>query len=200
MNQLTKISTIAVLAVTLTACSNASAPTGPDLGQVLDRTVAALEFAEKNFEKPEGEAETEKQLELFTNVMAQAMNSTPSFHKQPIGVSLREDASFLGFEDKNSNGVSDAGEKDIFTVEIDGERNRIIATDIVSGQGTYRVSGTGLFAGYLLGRLMSRQSRAGVKSSSFANRNVKSSSDYRKSRPVKRARSSTRSGSSRSGK
>jgi len=85
-------------------------------------------------------------------------------------------------------------------VEIDAERKRIIATDLTSGEGTYRVSGSGLLLGYMAGRLLGRQGRAGVRPSSFANRNVKSSSDYRKTRPTPRASTKTRSGSSRVGK
>ena len=200
MNNLVKLSVAGTMAALLGACSSASTPTGPDLGSVLDRTVMALEYAEAQFEKPEGEAEGEVQLENFSALMHQAMNLDPAFYNKPVGVSLREDASFVGFADTNGNNVSDAGEKDIFTVELDAERNRIIATDVSSGEGTYRISGAGLLAGYVAGRLIGRQGRAGVKPSSFANRNVKSSADYRKARPAPRARSSTRSGSSRAGK
>ena len=200
MNQFIKMSSTALLAVTLAACSRASAPQGPDLGSVLDRTVLALEYAEAQFDKPEDEAAAAKQLDAFSCLMFQAMNTDPRFYNKTIGVNLREDAAFVGFADANGNNVADAGEKDIFTVELDAERNRIIATDLASGEGTYRLSGTGLLAGYIAGRLIGRQGRAGVKSSSFANRNVKSSTDYRKSRPAPRARSSTRSGSSRAGK
>lgn len=200
MSHLLKISTVAAVASLLVACSSASTPKGPDLGSVLDRTVLALEYAEAQFEKPEGEAQAGVQLENFTALMHQAMNTDPRFYGKPIGVSLREDAAFVGFADINNNNVVDAGEKDIFTVELDAERSRIIATDVISGEGTYRVSGGGLLAGYIAGRLIGRQGRAGVKSSSFANRNAKSSADYRKSRPAPRARSSTRSGSSRAGK
>ena len=200
MNQFIKMSSTALLAVTLAACSRASAPQGPDLGSVLDRTVLALEYAVAQFDKPEDEAAAAKQLDAFSGLMFQAMNTDPRFYNKTIGVNLREDAAFVGFADANGNNVADAGEKDIFTVELDAERNRIIATDLASGEGTYRLSGTGLLAGYIAGRLIGRQGRAGVKSSSFANRNVKSSTDYRKSRPAPRARSSTRSGSSRAGK
>ena len=200
MNQLMNISIATLAVVTLAACSNASTPKGADLGVVLDRTVMALEFAEAEFDKPEDDAEATKQLNAFSGLMVQAMNLDPRFYKKNIGVNLREDAAFVGFSDANGNNVVDAGDENIFTVELDAERNRIIATDTVSGEGTYRVSGSGLLAGYIAGRLIGRQGRAGVKSSSFANRTAKSSADYRKSRPAPRARSSTRSGSSRGGK
>jgi len=184
MNQLAKYSTLTMLALALTACGQSTSTSsrsssGPDLGVVLDRTVMALTYAEAEMEKPESEEESEVQLEKFTTIMTGVMNAEPRPYTQPIGVNLREDAAFIGFADKNSNGVSDPGEKD---------------------EGTYRRSGAGFLTGYFVGRLLSRQSRAGVSKSSFASRNVKSSSDYRKSRPAtKTARSSTRSGSSRSG-
>ena len=201
MTQILKLTTAAALATLLVGCSAASSkPTGPDLGAVLDRTVAALEFADAKFDKVEDEAQADAQLETFSLVMHQVMNTEPRIHNKPVGISLREDAAFVGFSDTNGNNVSDAGEKDIFTVEIDAERERIIATDLVSGEGTYRVSGGGLLLGYMAGRLLGRQGRAGVKPSSFSNRNLKSSSDYRKTRPATKARSKTRSGSSRVGK
>ncbi len=190
----------AVVSAALLAGCSAAAPKGPDLGSVLDRTVMALEFAEQEFEKPEAQTEAEMKVNEFTGLMHQAMNLDPRFYEKPIGVKLREDAAFVGYSDLNGNNVQDAGDTDIFTVELDAERNRIIATDIASGEGTFRVSGTGLLAGYIAGRLLSRQRGAGVKPGAFANRNVKSSADYRKSRPAPRARSSTRSGSARSGK
>ena len=201
MNQFMKMTSIAALGAILVGCSSASTPKGPDLGSVLDRTVMALEFAASpDFEQAVETSTEEKQLKDFTAIMWQAMNLDPQFYNKPIGVSLREDAAFVGFEDANGNNISDAGEKDIFTVELDAERNRIIATDITSGEGTYRISGSGLLAGYIAGRLLGRQSRAGVKPASFASRNVKSTADYRKSRPAPRARSRTRSGSARAGK
>ena len=200
MIRISHISAAVISAAFLAGCSAASSPKGPDLGSVLDRTVMALEFAEAEFEKPEAPTEAAMMVDEFSGLMRQAMNLDPQFYEKPIGVKLREDAAYVGFADLNGNNVMDAGDTDIFTIELDAERNRIIATDIVSGEGTYRVSGTGLLAGYIAGRLLGRQRGAGVKPASFANRTVKSSADYRKSRPAPRARSSTRSGSSRSGK
>lgn len=200
MIRLSHISAAVLSAAFLAACSAASTPKGPDLGSVLDRTVMALEFAEAEFEKPEAPTEADMKVKEFTGLMHQAMNLDPRFYGKPVGVKLREDAAFVGFADANGNNVMDAGDKDIFTVELDSERNRIIATDIASGEGTFRVSGTGLLVGYMAGRLLGRQRGAGVKPSSFAGRNVKSTADYRKTRPAPKARSSTRSGSARAGK
>ena len=85
-----------------------------------------------------------------------------------IGVQLRPDGAIEGFIDQNKDGKkSGANEKRLFTVEIDTERNRLIAIDD-TGQGgeTYRRErgyrpglGTGLFMGYMLGSMMGRQNR-----------------------------------------
>jgi len=186
-------------AVALSGCK--AKVTGPDLGQVLDRTVYAMEYYHGQITSdPEQVVEvTDEMLNDFTGVMAQVMNASPAFYPNNLGMSLEEDASFKGFEDKNSNNVRDAGETDIFMVEIDSERSRLIATDLVSGEATtFRASGTGFLAGALVGRLMGRQSRAGVKPSSFANRKTTARSSYDSKRSS--ARSRTKTGSSRSGK
>ena len=200
MKNIIKITAVIAVTTSLTACGGASSKKGTDLNEVLDRTVIALEFAEAKLEKPADEEASNQQVEVFTSIMHQVMNRAPKLQSQPVGVVLREDAAFIGFNDKNGDNVADAGEKELFSIELDGERNRIIATNLESGQGSYRVSGTGLFAGYMIGRLMGRQRRAGVKPSSFANRNVKASKPRSARRASTRARSSTRSGSSRGGK
>lgn len=197
MNNIAKIAAAAAVAASLTACGGASSKKGVDLNVVLDRTVVALEYAEAELEKPASEGAAKEQVEVFTSIMQQVMNTDPKLQSKPVGVMLREDAAFIGFSDANGDNVADAGETKLFSIELDGERNRIIATNLTSGEGSYRVSGTGLFAGYMIGRLMGRQRRAGVRPASFANRNAKASSP-RSSRPS--ARSSTRSGSSRGGK
>jgi len=174
----------------------------PDLGQVLDRTVYAMEYYHGQVtSNPDEVVEvSDEMLGEFTGVMTQVMNASPSFYSKNLGMSLEEDASFKGFEDKNANNVRDSGEKDIFMVEIDAERSRLIATDLVSGEATtYRASGTGFLAGALVGRLLGRQSRAGVKPSSFANRKTTTRSAYNTKRRSS-ARSRTKTGSSRSGK
>lgn len=197
MKSLYTASLVAVLA--LSACSGGVK--GPDLGQVLDRTVYAMEYYhQQNTTDTEEVVEmTDDNLEEFRGIMTQVMNAQPAFHEKNLGVALEQDASFTGFNDKNSDNIKDAGEKEIFRVEIDAERSRLIATDLVSGEATtFRASGTGFLAGALVGRLMGRQSRAGVKSSSFANRKTTARSSYDSKRSS--ARSRTRTGSSRSGK
>ncbi len=197
MKSIYALSLVGVLA--LSGCK--AKVTGPDLGQVLDRTVYAMEYYHGQITSdPEEVVEvTDEMLTDFTGVMTQVMNASPAFYPKMLGMTLEEDASFKGFEDKNNNNVRDAGETDIFMVEIDAERSRLIATDLVSGEATtFRASGTGFLAGALVGRLLGRQSRAGVKPSSFANRKTTARSSYDSKRSS--ARSRTKTGSSRSGK
>jgi len=111
MTNLIKFAALSALAVSMTACnsSSSSKATGPDLGVVLDRTIMTLEYAEANFEKPadadapEDEAATEAMFTSLTGIMHQVMNSEPQFYGKPIGVSLREDAAFLGFAFTRNN-------------------------------------------------------------------------------------------------
>lgn len=201
-----------ISAISLTALSACSSKVeSPDLGQVLDRTVYAMEYytdqnapeaADTLTDEKAVDATEEVNLDEFTNIMMQVMNASPNFYSKFLGVALEEDASFTGFDDKNYDNVKDSGEEAIFTVEIDAENSRLIATDIISGEATtIRASGTGFIAGALVGRLLGRQRAAGVKPSSFASRTVSQRSAYdSKRKSTTSARSRTKTGSSRAGK
>lgn len=169
-----------------------SQPQTADLGQVLNRAVYAFE----NYDVPEAGAEvTDEQMEDFTMFMTVAMNATPQFYDDQIGLELRDDASFNGYADKNFNLVRDEGEKDIFTLEVDTENSRLIATD-ATGEGVHRgFNGSGLLAGLLIGNLLARQTRSGVNRGALASRQTKPHTSYQAS-----ARSRSRAGGSRAGK
>ncbi|KIT15139.1 hypothetical protein [Jannaschia aquimarina] len=164
-----------------------------DLGQVLDRT----EFVLANYQGYLGEQGitevTDERMAEFTAFYTEVLNADPRFYGKTLGLDVQPDASFLGFADDNANGVQDSGEGKVFTVEIDEENNRLIATDAVGNASGLRFSGTGFLAGVLLGNLINRQRSAGVTKSSFSNRNVTPRSNYR-------APSSARSGGPRAGK
>ncbi|MCH8830829.1 MAG: hypothetical protein IID45_14735 [Planctomycetes bacterium] len=104
----------------------------------------------------------------FLKRLAKKLNDAKLI-EAPIGVQLQASGAIEGFIDDNKDGIKQPGsvEKTLFTVEIDTERNRLIATDS-TGQGgeTYRRErgyhrgpglGTGLFMGYMLGSMMGRQ-------------------------------------------
>lgn len=164
-----------------------------DLGQVLDRTEFAIGSYQKHLgENGVTEASTE-QVDEFRGFLVEVLNSDPRFYEKTQGLEIQEDAKFLGFADANNNGVKDSGESDLYTVEIDEENQRLIATDMSGNSTGLRFSGTGFLAGALLGSLLSRQRSAGVKAGSFNNRSVASRSSYSAPR-------SARSGGLRAGK
>lgn len=164
-----------------------------DLGQVLDRT----EYALMNYEAFLGENNVttadDSQIKEFTEYLTNVMNSEPRFFDQTLGLETQQDAKFLGFADANENGVQDSEEGDVFTVEIDEENKRLIASDVSGNSTGLRFSGTGFLAGALIGSLISRQRSAGVTKASFNNRTITPRSSYK-------APSSARSGGLRAGK
>lgn len=191
---------VAVLGYFAYSATKGSGPQTANLGQVLDRAAYAL----TNYQV-EGVSETDtemsdEQMSEFTGFMSMVMNAQPTFYDNPIGVSLKEDAVFLGYDDKNGNKVQDSGEKDVFTVEVDTENSRLIATDVSGTSVHHRYSGSGLITGLIIGNLLSRQSRAGISRNSFSSRSTTSRSNYRASSRTSSARSSARSGGSRAGK
>lgn len=99
-----------------------------------------------------------------------------------LGVFMPQDGSVEGYIDYNNNASQDINEKTIFRVEIDVERNRLIATDT---QNNYRRStgysfARGMFAGYLLRSMFGRQRGMGIMPSRFSNMKM-SGNNYRKS-------------------
>lgn len=168
-----------------------------DLGKVLDVFVHSMDTFESSAAEGAQEA-SDAVMKEFTQFTAANLNN-PSFTTQPVGLELKDDGMFEGFEDKNSNSTRDSGEETSFTVEIDTENSRLIATDM-SGESTgARFSGASFLAGAIIGNLLARQRKAGGRS--FKNRNVKSRSAYASSRSSgSSARSKSFSGSHSSGK
>ena len=165
--------------------------TSIDLRPVLDRTAAVFEHLDKQIE---GDAATDEQMSQVTDILEETLNRPPKIYDAPIGVNLLEDATFEGYRDENGDSNKDSGDKRIFTIEIDAENQRLIATD-ESGRGTdLRGAAMGFLAGAIIGNLLGRQRAAGIGRGHFNNRNVQPRSSY------SRARSSARSGSFSSGK
>lgn len=162
-----------------------------DLGKVLDRTEASLRNFQQHMTTQNAQQLSNENMQQLTGIMQQALNAEPAIHSQPIGVALLKDSTFEGFADANRDNVKDTGEDRLFTVEIDFDGKRLIATG-VNGTSTGMGLGTGLLAGMLMGHLLSNQRAAGVQQGHFANRNVQSRDAY--------ARSQARSGGRFSGK
>ena len=128
----------------------------------------------------------------------------PKLHHNPVGIRMRKDASFIGFDDRNNDNVRNPGEKKLFKVEIDYHGKRLIATSETQSTAVRPRSG-GFFVGVLLRDFESKQRAAGIDRKAFANRKTASlrharavgsqaSSRSRRSRSSYRARGRVRSG------
>ena len=164
-----------------------------DLGQVLDRTEFVLSNYQEYLGTTGAEEVSDEQMAEFTEYYTSVLNADPRFYDKTLGLDVQADATFLGYADANANGVQDEGEGKVFTVEIDEENNRLIATDVAGNSSGLRFSGTGFLTGMLLGNLLGRQRGAGISKGSFNNRSVTPRSSYR-------APSSARAGGPRAGK
>lgn len=187
-----KIFVPVIMAIGLAGCFGS--PERPDLGAVLDRTLGSLKAFQDYLTKQKVTEVKDKDWNQLAKFMTSVMNRNPAVYSKPVGVALLKDAKFEGFEDTNRNQVKDSGESRIFTVEIDAERKRLIATD-EGGQSVGSAvarAGTGFLAGMVIGSLLNRQRGAGIRPSSFANRTVTNRQSY--------ARARARSGGIRRGK
>jgi hypothetical protein len=168
-----------------------------DLGQVLDRTEYVMLNYQNHLEENNIETMGDQQIEEFTQYYMAVLNADPRFYDSTLGLSLQEDGSFLGYADGNSNGFQDNDEGKVFTVEIDEENRRLIATDVAGQSAGMQFSGTGFLAGALLGHFLARQRGAGINRGAFNNRTVADRSSYK---APSSARSKSRSGGLRAGK
>lgn len=170
-----------------TGCSNSSS-NDIDLNAVLDVTVNTIDSYQETLNEQESSGQMAELLKEFEEQDTEAAKAEmtftglatalatgystaqPPLHSKAIGVSPQTDASLLAFEDLNNNGDMDQGEDALFLIEIDGEKQRIIATSRSGAVNDHHFSGTGLLAGYLIGSMLSRQRGAGVSSSSLASK------------------------------
>ncbi|MEO1618878.1 MAG: hypothetical protein AAFV88_23715 [Planctomycetota bacterium] len=77
----------------------------------------------------------------------------------PIGVKLAENGSLVGFKDANKDLQQGTGEALLFTVEIDAEGGRLIASDTDGHYRPHGYRGGGFLTGYFIGRMMGGQNR-----------------------------------------
>lgn len=102
---------------------------------------------------------------VFAKNFEYNMNITqPEIYPYPIGVEPKDNGSFEGYKDANSNGIKEIGENKVFGLEIDTQGQRLLA----SADGTTAdrgFNGSGLLMGMFLGNMLSRQRAAGVSPS-----------------------------------
>lgn len=160
--------------ISMVGCSGSQPVEVVDLNKVLDVMVTTLDQTQakmgSEFQgKSEDPAIREEFMQTFNKQYAINLNQA-KLMSTPIGTEVKSDGSISGFMDPNKNMARDAGENQIFIVEIDSARNRLIATD--TQHGYHRDAGfsmAGLAAGMLIGHLLSRQRSAGVNTNKFSN-------------------------------
>ncbi len=178
-----------------------------DLNIVLDKFI---EVAELETEVPADQVEDPIKDELMTSFVRDyttALNKAPLYKEHQVGIEKKSDGSFLGYVDDNKNGSKDSGDSEVFLVEIDSERSRLIASDLAHN---YRRDagispGMGFLGGYLMARMLTGQRNAGVNTGKFKNMKMNDKNYHSKAKSEvasKRssARSKSGSGSFRSGK
>lgn len=153
---------VAVGAVLLNGNSGSSA--GTTTAQ-LDRALGIASDTVKTFEGTEGVNENNA-MDKFAAKYNEGLNAAqPPMNSNPIGVESQADGAILSFDDANSNGIKDAGEKDLFKMEVDSENSQLIA----STEGEARQSGfsaSGLLMGMMIGNMLSRQRATGTNPAS----------------------------------
>jgi hypothetical protein len=148
----------------------------------------------------------------FLNRFAKNLNNA-RIVEEPIGVQMLTTGAVEGFVDKDKNmRKGGAEEKTLFTIQIDTQRNRLVASQTVEGSTyqrdrPYHYRPGGFFMGYMLGNMMGRQNgyysgaRSGLRPKFNERMSPKGyhSSALSKARSTARARTGGRTGGTRTG-
>ena len=199
---------IAASLMFLASC-NQSGERKLDINMVMDRTIDTIVDYSKEIETSGQKTNNPAVMQGFFARLHKELNSRPDpFTNGNLGLRVNDDASFAGFDDPNKNNVQDAGEQQLFTLEIDAANERLIATDFGDNvHGTTFRDGQYERRGFIFVWISGRQEAAGVKPNRFAGRDIKTrmkparvASSSRISGRKGRARSKARSGGARTGK
>jgi hypothetical protein len=173
-----------------------------NLEKILEITANEL----KKFEEKHKDTTKEKAMGDFSLSLAETLNATePKVYPKTLGVVAESDGSFRGFEDKNANKLKDDGEKTAFKIEIDGDKQKLIASNsersAESGIGGLMMGmAGGMMMGMLLGSIMNRQSATGTRPGANTPPRRAAGASSRASSNAPSARSRSGSGSFSSGK
>lgn len=170
-----------------------------NLERILEITADEL----KKFEEKHKDTSKEKAMGDFSLSLADTLNTTePKVYPKTLGIIAEKDGSFTGFDDKNVNKLKDDGERTAFKIEIDGDKQKLIASDsersAESGIGGLMMGmAGGMMMGMLLGSIMNRQSATGTRpgANTPPRRAAGSSSSSRSSSSSSSSSARSRSGS-----
>ncbi len=191
---LTFLSTMAIVS----ACSKRSVPAVPDHDVIVDRTISMITKYDEILAADDVKEADEDTVQNLANNIFLYINQKPLPYSKTIGIEMKEDGSFLGFEDGNKDNIKTVGERKLFTMEVDVENKRIVYTDETGNHHGYRLNGTGFFLGAMWANMGGRQARAGISPGRFANSTM-NTKDYtpRKLNAAGSSRSRTSRASSR---
>ncbi len=193
-----KIQTLTLLItiglIVLTGCQNNHAQQGVDL----DRVLKIMSDSMTEFEQNNGEMGEQEAISRFAVQFQKDLNTAnPKVHPQNIGIAANNDGSFIGYNDKNSNNNQENGESKLFTVEIDSQNNRLLASE--GQQVREHRAGSGFLMGMLVGSMLSRQRTAGVNTNNIGNKKTTPKQSVQR-KSTNSARSRSGSGSYSRGK
>jgi len=132
----------------------------PEGGKPAEGGAVEIERIDPNDERKDLTAE-------FLTRFSTALNAAKLMSK-PIGVVLESSGAMLGFTDYNGDGNKSGSDRDLFRIEVDTDKSRIIASDLQRPQyrrdhyygGSYYGhryhGGGGFFMGYMLGSMSGR--------------------------------------------
>ena len=189
----------------LVACAPRSG--APDFYAIMDRTIDMMLEMGVELEQKGLHSANEIVMRDFASRLQKSINKRPKLYGETMGLTLQKDGSLKGFSDPNRNNVMEIGEPMLFTLEIDAENERLVCTDYTGTFYGYRISGSGFFAGALVGSMRKRQQLAGVAPNRFAGAEINTKTrTAQASKPrggamrKASARSKARSGGARTGK
>jgi hypothetical protein len=120
----------------------------------------------------------------FLQKYANKLNEVKAM-SSPVGVAFAAGGEIVGFKDPNGNNVQDLGETKEFTVTIDVDNSRLVASDNNGHHRPYGFQPGGMMMGYMLGSMMGRQNSFYSGAAAAARPNFggtqMSSPDYHKS-------------------
>lgn len=204
----TIISTFALAILCFAGCNEANVEV-VDLNKVLDVFQATLdrldgedkEAAQAEALEPVAEEDQEK-TKTFADAFAKDLNEAKLLSK-PIGVEVAQSGTIEGFQDLNKDNQRAAGELTLFTIDVDQERGRVIASDTAGHNRDHQYRPRfGMFTGYMLGSMMGRSNNyySGARASlkpDFSSKQMSPKSYHASA--VSKARTSARAARSRSG-
>ena len=169
---------ISVISLINVSCENSGSnytENDIDLNKVLDITVDTLHASQEKMDLQKAASQSipdddQAFIDLADTLGENYNKAQPKLFEAQIGVSPQADASLLAYADTNLSTTLDEKDEVLFKIEIDGENARIIASSRSGAINEHNFSGSGLLAGYLIGSMLSRQTRAGVNTSALANK------------------------------